>query len=154
MVNYICLYSLQKIWLAISSANSLQPEHLRVTLEIGKQKGDDIMTQVKAVLRGARISPQKLRIVANLVRNKEIEEAAIILRLSQKKGARILKKVLDSAIANAEHNHGMDLSSLQLGAIQVDEARVMKRWQARGRGRSTRIIKRSSHITVMVHEKS
>jgi large subunit ribosomal protein L22 len=112
------------------------------------------MTQVKAVLRGARISPQKLRIVANLVRNKEIEEAAIILRLSQKKGARILKKVLDSAIANAEHNHGMDLSSLQLGAIQVDEARVMKRWQARGRGRSTRIIKRSSHITVMVHEKS
>lgn len=112
------------------------------------------MTQVKAVLLGARISPQKLRIVANLVRNKEIEEAAIILRLSQKKGARILKKVLDSAIANAEHNHGMDLSSLQLGAIQVDEARVMKRWQARGRGRSTRIIKRSSHITVMVHEKS
>lgn len=111
------------------------------------------MTQVRAVLRGARISPQKMRVVANLVRNKDIEEAAIILRLSQKKGARILKKVLDSAIANAEHNHGMDISTLQLRAIQVDEARVMKRWQARGRGRSTRIIKRSSHITLVVQDK-
>ncbi len=111
------------------------------------------MTQVRAVLRGARISPQKMRVVANLIRNKDIEEAAIILRLSQKKGAHILKKILDSAIANAEHNHGMDASTLQLFAVQVDEAKVMKRWQARGRGRSTRIIKRSSHITLVVQDK-
>ena len=111
------------------------------------------MTEVRAVLRGARISPQKMRLVANLIRDKEIEEAAVILRLSQKKGAHILKKILDSAVANAEHNHGMNISSLQLSSIQVDEARVMKRWQARGRGRSTRIIKRSSHITVVVCNK-
>jgi large subunit ribosomal protein L22 len=105
---------------------------------------------VAAKLRYARISPQKCRLVADMVRGKPVGEALQTLQFTPKKAAGIVKKVLESAIANAEHNHGADIDELKVSAIMVDEAPTFKRFRARARGRGARILKRNSHITVQV----
>lgn len=106
--------------------------------------------QVAARLRYARISPQKCRLVADMVRGKPVGAALQTLEYTPKKAARIVKKVLESAIANAEHNHGADIDELKVATIMVDEAPTLKRFQARAKGRGNRIIKRNSHITIQV----
>jgi large subunit ribosomal protein L22 len=103
-----------------------------------------------AKLRGARISAQKVRLVANQVRGMPVEKAEQLLAFSTKKAARIMKKVLLSAIANAEHNDGADIDELTISAVMVDEGTTMKRGRARAKGRGTRILKRTSHITLTV----
>jgi large subunit ribosomal protein L22 len=108
--------------------------------------------QSKAILKHSRISPQKARLVANQVRGLPVARALELLKFSTKKAAHPIKKVLESAIANAEHNEGADIDELKIQAIQVDEGPVMKRWRARAKGRGTRILKRTSHITVTVAE--
>ncbi len=104
--------------------------------------------QVAATLRYARISPQKCRLVADAIRGKNVDDALKTLTFSPKKSARIVKKVLESAIANAEHNHGADIDELKVAAIEVNEAPTLKRFRARAKGRGTRIIKRNSHIII------
>ena len=106
--------------------------------------------QVAARLRYARISPQKCRLVADLIRGRSVDPALVTLNFTPKKGARILKKVLESAIANAEHNHGADIDELKVARVQVNEAPTLRRYRARAKGRGARIIKRNSHITVEV----
>lgn len=108
--------------------------------------------EVRAKLRNATLSAQKGRLVADQVRGKSVEKALQILTFSQKKAAFIVKKVLESAIANAEHNEGADIDELKVSAITVDEGRIMKRMRARAKGRGNRILKRSSHITVTVSD--
>lgn len=103
-----------------------------------------------AKLRGARISAQKVRLVADQVRGMPVEKAEQLLTFSTKKAAHIVKKVLLSAIANAEHNDGADIDELSIATIMVDEGPTMKRGRARAKGRGTRILKRTSHITVTV----
>ena len=99
------------------------------------------------------MSAQKARLVADQIRGKSVEEALDILQFSGKKGADIIKKVLESAIANAEHNDGADVDELKVSTIFVDEGMTMKRIQPRAKGRADRILKRSCHITVKVAEK-
>ena len=106
--------------------------------------------KVSAKLKYARISPQKCRLVADAVRGQPVSNALQTLNLMPKKGAGIVKKVLESAVANAEHNHGADIDELKVSMIYVDEAPSFKRYQPRAKGRSSRIIKRNSHITVQV----
>lgn len=106
--------------------------------------------EVAAKLSGARLSAQKARLVADQIRGKHIEEALDILTFSQKKGAEIIKKVLESAIANAEQNEGADVDELRVSTIFVDEGVTMKRIRPRAKGRADRILKRSCHITVKV----
>ncbi|MDO3380726.1 50S ribosomal protein L22 [Gilvimarinus algae] len=106
--------------------------------------------EVAAKLRGARLSAQKARLVANQIRGKGVEEALDTLTFSPKKGAAIIKKVLESAIANAEHNEGADIDELKVSTIFVDEGMSMKRIMPRAKGRADRIIKRTCHITVKV----
>ena len=106
--------------------------------------------QTQAKLRFARISAQKGRLVADQIRGLPVEQALEILQFSKKKGAAMMKKVLDSAIANAENNEGADVDELKVAAVTVDEGPTMKRIRARAKGRATRILKRSSHITVTV----
>jgi len=101
---------------------------------------------------GARISAQKVRLVANQIRGKRVDEALNILTYSPKKSAVLVKKVLDSAIANAEHNNGLDVDELMIVTIFVDEGVTMKRIKPRAKGRADRILKRSCHITVKVAE--
>ena len=106
--------------------------------------------QMLAKLRFVRISPQKARLVADLIRGKRVGQALQILEFSDKKAAQMLKKVLESAIANAEHNAGADVDELRIAAVTVDEGPTQKRFHARAKGRGARILKRSSHITVQV----
>ncbi len=106
--------------------------------------------EVAARLKGARISAQKARLVADQVRGKPVEEALSLLEFSNKKAAHIVKKVLDSAIANAENNEGADVDELKVSTIFVDEGMTMKRLRPRAKGRADRILKRSCHITVKV----
>jgi len=106
--------------------------------------------EVAARLKGARISAQKARLVADQVRGKPVEEALNLLEFSSKKAAHIVKKVLDSAIANAENNEGADVDELKVSSIYVDEGMTMKRLRPRAKGRADRIFKRSCHITVKV----
>ncbi|NLS12455.1 50S ribosomal protein L22 [Vibrio sp. SM6] len=101
----------------------------------------------------ARISPQKARLVADLIRGKKVDQALEILTFSNKKAAVLVKKVLESAIANAEHNEGADIDDLSVAKIFVDEGPVMKRIMPRAKGRADRILKRSSHITVVVADR-
>lgn len=108
--------------------------------------------EVSAKLTGAQISAQKVRLVADQVRGKEVEEALDILEFSNKKAADIVKKILNSAIANAEHNEGADVDELKISTIFVDEGRVLKRLRPRAKGRADRILKRSCHITVKVSD--
>jgi large subunit ribosomal protein L22 len=106
--------------------------------------------EVSAVLKGARLSAQKARLVADQVRGKDVAEALDILAFSPKKGAAIIKKVLESAIANAEHNEGADIDELRVSTIMVDEGMTLKRIKPRAKGRADRILKRTCHITVKV----
>ena len=107
---------------------------------------------VKAKLTHASISPQKLRLVADQLRGQPVAKAAELLRFSKLKAAEIVKKVLDSAIANAEHNNGADIDELHVATIFVDEGPVAKRFRARARGRVNYIHKRTSHLTVVVSD--
>ena len=106
--------------------------------------------EVAATLKGAQISPQKVRLVADQVRGLGVEEALGVLEFSNKKAAQIVKKVLDSAIANAENNEGADVDELKVSSIVVDAGRTMKRLRPRAKGRADRILKRACHITVKV----
>ena len=106
--------------------------------------------EVAAKLSGAPLSAQKARLVADQIRGKHVEEALDILAFSPKKGAEIIKKVLESAIANAEHNEGADVDELKVSTIFVDEGLTMKRIRPRAKGRADRILKRTCHITVKV----
>ncbi|BDR14719.1 MULTISPECIES: 50S ribosomal protein L22 [unclassified Vibrio] len=101
----------------------------------------------------ARISPQKARLVADQIRGKSVDQALEILTFSNKKAAELVKKVLESAIANAEHNEGADIDDLNVAKIFVDEGPTMKRIMPRAKGRADRILKRSSHITVVVADR-
>ncbi|TCO82285.1 LSU ribosomal protein L22P [Plasticicumulans lactativorans] len=109
--------------------------------------------QAYAKLKHARISPQKARLVADQVRGLPVGSALQLLTFSNKKAAHLVKGVLESAIANAEHNEGADVDELKVSAICVDEGPVLKRMHARAKGRGNRIVKRTSHITVTVAEK-
>lgn len=109
-------------------------------------------TETKAVLRGVRLSVDKGRLVADLIRGKKVDQALNILNFTQKKAAPIVRKVLESAIANAEHNHGADIDELKVARIEIDTAPVLKRFAARAKGRGTRIVKRNSHITIAVSD--
>jgi large subunit ribosomal protein L22 len=106
--------------------------------------------QAKAILRGVRISPQKARLVADQVRGMPVGRATDLLKFSDKKAAQLVKKVLLSAVANAENNLGADVDELKVASIMVDEGPRLKRMHARAKGRGSRIIKRTSHITVVV----
>ena len=108
------------------------------------------MMEVQAKLRGARLSAQKARLVADQIRGKSVAEALDVLAFSPKKGADLIKKVLESAIANAEHNNGADVDELTVSTIFVDEGLTMKRIRPRAKGRADRILKRTCHITVKV----
>jgi large subunit ribosomal protein L22 len=108
--------------------------------------------ETQAILRGVRLSAQKGRLVADLVRGKPVDQALNILSFSPKKGARIIKKVLESAIANAEHNDGADIDALKVTSIFVEKGAVLKRFTARAKGRGNRILKPTCHIFVSVGE--
>ncbi|AFZ83003.1 MAG: 50S ribosomal protein L22 [Candidatus Kinetoplastibacterium crithidii] len=106
--------------------------------------------ETTAVIRGVHISSQKTRLVADLIRGKTVAQALNILKFSPKKAAGILKKAVDSAIANAEHNNGADIDELRVNAIFIDKGQSMKRFSARAKGRGNRIEKQTCHITVKV----
>jgi len=105
-----------------------------------------------AKLNTARVSAQKCRLVADQIRGLKVEKAIDVLAFSSKKSAQIMKKVLESAIANAEHNDGADNDELRIKAVEVGEGATLKRMSARAKGRSNRISKRTCHITVQVSE--
>lgn len=106
--------------------------------------------QVAATQRFARISAQKARLVADQIRGKRVDQALKVLEFSPKKAAVLFKKILESAIANAEHNNGADIDELKVATVMVDEGPHMKRWMTRAKGRGAQILKRTSHITVTV----
>ena len=108
--------------------------------------------RAEAKLKHARISAQKARLVADQIRGQHVEQALDTLSFSTKKGAGIVKKILESAIANAENNEGADIDELRVDSIQVNEGATMKRIRARAKGRASRILKRTSHISVTVAE--
>ncbi len=108
--------------------------------------------RAEAKLKYARISVQKARLVADQIRGQHVEQALNTLAFSTKKGAELIKKVLESAIANAEHNAGADIDALRVESIQVNEGPTMKRIMPRAKGRANRIMKRTSHITLTVAE--
>ena len=106
--------------------------------------------EAAAKLRYARISPQKCRLFADMIRGKAVGDALLLLKHAPNKSAAILHKVLESAIANAEHNEGADIDELRISAITVDQAPTFKRWMPRAKGRANRILKQNSHITIRV----
>ena len=108
--------------------------------------------QVSAKLKHARLSAQKGRLVADQIRGLPVEQAMNILTFSPKKGADIMRKLLESAIANAENNEGADIDELRVSLVNVDEGPTMKRIRARAKGRASRILKRTSHMTVAVSD--
>ena len=106
--------------------------------------------ETKAILRGARMSAQKGLLVADLIRGKPVDQAMSILTYTPKKGAVIMKKVLESAIANAEHNDGADIDTLKVKTIYVERGMFLKRFQARAKGRGNRVLKHTCHIFITV----
>src|SRR5690606_20201557 len=109
--------------------------------------------EVAAKLSGARLSAQKARLVTDQIRGKKVGEALNLLAFSNKKAAEIIKKVLESAVANAEHNEGADVDDLKVSTVLVNDGRSLKRIMPRAKGRADRIVKRSCHITVKVADK-
>ncbi|ODC04651.1 50S ribosomal protein L22 [Terasakiispira papahanaumokuakeensis] len=109
--------------------------------------------EVAAKLRGANLSAQKARLVADQVRGKSVTDALNILTFSPKKAAALVKKALESAIANAEHNENADIDELRVSTIMVDEGSTLKRIKPRAKGRADRILKRTCHITVKVADR-
>lgn len=108
--------------------------------------------EVRAVAKYIRISPQKARLVADVVKGMDVDTALTTLRLMPKKGARILRKIIESAVANADQMETIDIDSLYIKSIRIDGGPTLKRFRPRAMGRATRILKRSSHITVIVDE--
>src|SRR5437868_3488412 len=108
--------------------------------------------QVAAKLKFTRLSPQKCRLVCDQVRGLPIERALDILKFSRKRSAAVLKKVLDSAIANAEHNHGADIDELKISQVYADQGPTFKRMHARAKGRGSQILKPTCHITVVLSD--
>lgn len=121
---------------------------------MGKPKGERRLAdnEAKAITRNLRISPQKLNLVASSIRGMKVEKAIANLSFSRKRIAHEVKKTLESAIANAENNHGLDVDSLVVAETHVGKNLVMKRWQPRARGRVGRILKPFSQLTVVVRE--
>ena len=111
------------------------------------------MMETRSVARYQRISPRKCRLVANQVRGLPVGKALEILSFSPVKGATMMRKTMASALANAEHNHGADFDSLRVCRVTVDEGPTLKRFRPRARGRAGRILKRTSHITVVLSDK-
>lgn len=108
--------------------------------------------EVAAKLKGAAISAQKARLVADQIRGSNVEDALTLLSFSPKKASVLMKKVLDSAVANAEHNEGADIDELKVSTVYVDEGLTMKRIKPRAKGRADRILKRTCHITIKVSD--
>ena len=108
--------------------------------------------ETTAKLKFARLSPQKARLVADQIRGLPVEEAVEVLQFSPQKAAHVIRKVVESAIANAEHNDGADIDELKVAVICVDQGPTMKRFSARARGRANRVTKPTSHITVTVSD--
>ena len=108
------------------------------------------MMETKASLRGARLSAQKGRLVADLIRGKPVDQAMSILAYTPKKGAALVRKLLESAIANAEHNEGADIDELKVRTIYIDKAENLRRFTARAKGRGNVILKQTCHIHVTV----
>ncbi|MGO1922770.1 MAG: 50S ribosomal protein L22 [Jeotgalicoccus sp.] len=108
--------------------------------------------QSKAVAKTVRIAPRKVRLILDLVRGKEVGEAISILKLTNKRSSPVVEKLVQSAVANAEHNYDMDIENLYISEIFADEGPTMKRFRPRAQGRATKINKRTSHITVVVKE--
>jgi len=106
--------------------------------------------ETKAIVRGVRLSADKGRLVADLVRGKKVDQALNILTFTQKKAAGIVKKALESAIANAEHNDGADIDELMIKSIYIEQGATLKRFSARAKGRGNRISKPTCHIFVTV----
>ena len=106
--------------------------------------------ETKAIVRGVRLSADKGRLVADLVRGKKVDQALNILAFTQKKAAGIVKKAVESAIANAEHNDGADIDELKVTSIYVEQGATLKRFSARAKGRGNRISKPTCHIFVAV----
>ncbi len=109
--------------------------------------------EAKAVARYVRVTPGKVRLVADLIRDKNVGQALSILKFMPQKGARAIEKVLNSAIANAEHNYDMDVNELYVAKTYIDEGPTLKRWRAKARGRVGRVKRRTSHITVVLQER-
>ncbi|OIJ15455.1 50S ribosomal protein L22 [Anaerobacillus arseniciselenatis] len=109
--------------------------------------------QAKAVAKQVRIAPRKVRLVVDLIRGKQVGEAIAILRHTPKTASPVVEKLLNSAIANAEHNYEMDVNNLVISEAFVDEGVTLKRFRPRAMGRASRINKRTSHITIVVSEK-
>ncbi len=105
-----------------------------------------------ATLKFTHLSPQKMRLIADQIRGMSADRAVTLLSFSPKKGAKIVKKVLESAIANAENNDGADIDELKITSVEVNQGPTMKRLRPRARGRADRIIKRTSHLIVKVSE--
>ncbi|MGD8986482.1 MAG: 50S ribosomal protein L22 [Desulfobacteraceae bacterium] len=108
--------------------------------------------EARAVAKYIRISPQKVRLIMDQIRGKNVEEALNMLSFAPQKGAFVLKKVIDSAVANAEQNLNMDVDKLYIKQVFADEGPTLKRFRARAMGRATRIRKRTSHLTVILDE--
>jgi len=106
--------------------------------------------QTRAILRGVRLSCQKGRVVADMVRGKPVGQALSLLSFSPQKGAGIIKKLLESAISNAENNDGADIDALRVAEISVEKGMVLRRFRARAKGRGNRILKPTSHIYLTV----
>jgi large subunit ribosomal protein L22 len=106
--------------------------------------------ETRAILRSVRLSAQKGRLVADMIRGQPVDKALNILAFTPKKGAAILKKVLESAIANAEHNDGADVDALKVKSVLVERGSFLKRFQARAKGRGNRVLKHSCNIYVTV----
>ena len=109
--------------------------------------------ETSAVLRGVRLSPQKGRLVADLIRGMPVDRALDVLKFSPKRGAKIIKKVLESAIANAEHNDGADIDELKITRIFVEKGPVLKRFRPRAKGRGVQILKPTSNVFLSVVDK-
>ena len=108
--------------------------------------------EVTAKLRNATLSAQKCRLVADMIRNTSVSTALNVLKFTTKKGANIMLKILESAIANAENNQGIDIDELKVSTVFVDEAATLKRMSPRAKGRANRISKRNCHITIIVSD--
>lgn len=106
--------------------------------------------KVSAILRNARVSAQKARLVADLIRGKSVDQALNLLTFSPKKSGVLLKKLLESAVANAEHNEGLDIDTLRIVTLYVDKGASLKRFSARAKGRGNRIEKQTCHITLVL----
>lgn len=106
----------------------------------------------KAVIRYVRMSPRKARIVANMIRGKDVDEAMAILRFQQRKAAKIMHKLLTSAIANAHTNHSLEVEGLVVKRVLVDGGPILKRWMPRAMGRANRMNRRTTHVTIFVGE--